>query len=155
MSYQKNYDFEIYTSTNLDVSLVISPNSEFLRKDNILVDAELYFYGTLINAGGKNKANIHIDTDEFGSLTFETDKDFIRDREENFLYKKFGVRAIGKQNPETGEFDRGSLSLLELIDYSPVFDKSYLDTLIQKAKNSWMGVDPDRWLSELRGEYEA
>ncbi|TVQ14014.1 MAG: hypothetical protein EA364_05200 [Balneolaceae bacterium] len=155
VSYQKNYEFELYTSINDDANLIISPDSQFVRTDNIMVDAELYFYGTLTNAGGKNKANIHIDTEEYGSLTIDTDKEFIREREENFLYKKFGVRAVGKQNIETGEFDKGSLTLLELIDYSPKFDESYLNTLIQKAKSSWRDVNPDLWLGELRGDYEA
>ncbi|MFN2374119.1 MAG: hypothetical protein ABR545_09945, partial [Cyclonatronaceae bacterium] len=98
---------------------------------------------------------IHIDTAEFGSLTFNTDKDFIREREENFLYKKFGVRAVGKQNIETGEFDRSSLKLQELVDYSPKYDESYLNTLIQKARDSWKDINPDQWLGELRGDYEA
>ena len=155
VSYEKNYEFEIYTSTNEEVALYINPDSRLVRSNSIWVDAELYFYGTLTNAGGKNKANIHIDTEEFGLLTFDTDKDFIREREENFLYKKFGVRANGKQNIETGEFDKSSLTLVELVDYSPKFDDSYLNTLIQKAKNNWRGVNPDLWLSELRGDYDV
>ena len=155
VSYQKNYEFEIFTSTGNEAALTINPDTRFIRTDSIWVDAELYFYGTLTNAGGKNKANIHIDTAEFGSLTFDTDKDFIREREENFLYKKFGVRAVGKQNIETGEFDKSSLKLQELVDYSPKYDESYLNTLIQKARDSWKDINPDLWLGELRGDYEA
>lgn len=155
ISYQKNYEFEIFTSTNTESALLISPSSKFVRTNNIWVETELYFYGTLTNAGGKSKANIHIDTEEFGSLTFDTDKDYIKEREENFLYKKFGVRAIGKQNIETGEFDKSELKLQELLDYSPKYDESYLNTLVKKAKNSWIDIDPNLWLSELRGDYEA
>lgn len=155
LSYQKNYNFEIHTSTNEEATLQINPNSQFIRTNNTLVDVELYFYGTLTNAGGKNKANIHIDTEEFGLLTFNTDKDYIKEQEENFLYKKFGVRAIGKQNIETGEFDKGSLSLIELVDYSPKFDETYLNALILKAKKTWQNINPDAWLGELRGDYEA
>lgn len=155
ISYQKNYEFEIFTSTNTESALLISPSSKFVRTNNIWVETELYFYGTLTNAGGKSKANIHIDTEEYGSLTFDTDKDYIKEREENFLYKKFGVRAIGKQNIETGEFDKSELKLQELLDYSPKYDESYLNTLVKKAKNSWIDIDPNLWLSELRGDYEA
>ena len=115
----------------------------------------MYFYGTLTNAGGKNKANIHLDTEEFGSITLSTDKGFIMDQEENILYKKYGVRALGKQNIETGDLDKSSLTLLELIDYSPKFDQTYLNSLIKKAKSRWADVDPDEWLSEIRGDYEA
>jgi hypothetical protein len=155
LSYQKNYEFEIFTSTNTESALIINPSSKFVRTNNIWVETELYFYGTLTNAGGKSKANIYIDTEEFGSLTFDTDKDYIKEREENFLYKKFGVRAIGKQNIETGEFDKSELKLQELLDYSPKYDESYLNTLVKKAKSSWIDIDPNLWLSELRGDYEA
>lgn len=154
-AYRKNHEFEIYTSTTDKPILRITPSTQFIRTTNILVDVEMYFYGTLTNAGGKNKANIHIDTEEYGTLTVTTDKDFIMGQEENFLYKKYGIRALGKQNIESGELDKSSLSLLELIDYSPKYDETYLKSLIQRAKGNWSNVDSDAWLSEIRGEYEA
>ncbi len=154
-SYQKNYDFEIKTSVDKNLNFKINPQSKYLRTENIWADAELYFYGTLTNAGGKGKANIHLDTEEFGSLIIDTDKNFLKEKEDNLLYKKFGIRAIGKQNIETGEIDKKSLKLLQLIDYKPKYDDDYLDELIIKAKNNWKGVNPDEWLNNLRGDYEA
>ena len=71
------------------------------------------------------------------------------------MYKRFGVRANGKQNIETGEIDTKSLKLIELIDYNPKFDNTYLDSLIHKAKKNWKNMNPDEWLSNLRGGYEA
>lgn len=59
------------------------------------------------------------------------------------------------QNLETGEVDTKSLKLLELIDYDPKFDHIYLNSLIQKAKKDWNKINPDEWLVDLRGEYEA
>jgi len=154
-SYQKNYEFVIKTSVDDNLTFEISPISKFVRTENIWVDAELYFYGILINAGGKNKANIHIDTDEYGSLTIDTDIDYLKEREENLLYKKFGIRAIGKQNIDTGEIDKKTLKLIELIDFEPKYDDSYLKGLILKAKHNWKGINPNEWLLNLRGEYEA
>ena len=122
---------------------------------NVWVDAEFYFYGILTNAGGKSKANIHLDTSDYGLITIETGKDYLEGQEQNLLYKKLGVRASGKQNLETGEIDTKSLSLIELIDYDPNFDSNYLDVLIKKAKKSWDGVDTNGWLNNLRSEYEA
>ncbi|MFV0566569.1 MAG: hypothetical protein ACK5NB_12160, partial [Flavobacteriaceae bacterium] len=119
------------------------------------VDAEFYFYGILTNAGGKSKANIHLDTSDYGSITIETGKDYLEGQEQNLLYKKFGVRASGKQNTETGEIDTKSLSLIELIDYDLKFDSNYLDVLIKKAKRNWKGIDANEWLNNLRGGYEA
>lgn len=152
-SYQKNYDFEIKSSVDNNTVLKINPATKFFRTENIWVEAELYFYGTLTNAGGKNSINIHLDTDEFGSWTIDTDKDFLKEKEENILYKNFGVRALGKQNIETGEIDKRSLKLIEIVDYSPKYDDDYLNSLIEKAKNNWKGVDADEWLNQIRGAY--
>ncbi|WP_066832985.1 hypothetical protein [Rufibacter ruber] len=155
LSYQKNYDFEIKTSVSEETALRITPNTKFFRTENIWIDAELYFYGTLTNAGGKTKANIHLDTDEFGSLTIEAPKVYLQNQEENLLYKKFGVRATGKQNLETGEIDKSSLKLLQLIDFSPKYDDQYLDTLITKAKSNWKDINANDWLNNIRGGYDT
>ena len=151
---QKDYEFQIKTSLNTNAELIINPNTNFDRVENLWVEAELYFYGIIKDAGGKNKANIHIDTPE-GYIAIETGEDFLKGQEENLLYKQYGVRAIGLQNIETGEVDTKSLKLKELIDYSPTYDSAYLDGLINRAKESWKNIDPDSWLINLRGGYEA
>lgn len=155
LSRQKNHEFQIKTSLNDNYELVINPSTKFFRTEDIWADAEFYFYGILKDAGGKNKANIHLETQDYGYLTIETGEEFLKGREENLLYREFGVRASGKQNTETGELDTKSLELLELLDYQPKFDSDYLDSLIKKAKKSWKDVDTDEWLLNLRGEYEA
>jgi hypothetical protein len=155
MSRQKNYEFQIKTSLENDYELKINPSTKFFRTENIWSDAEFYFYGLLKDAGGKSKANIHLDTKDYGYLSIETGEEFLKEREENLLYKKFGVRASGKQNIETGEIDTKSLKLLELIDYNPKFDNDYLNKLINKAKNNWKGINANDWLLNMRGGYEA
>lgn len=155
LSRQKNYEFQIKTSLNDDYELTINPSTKYFRTENIWADAELYFYGVIKDAGGKNKANIHLDTKDYGYLSIETGENFLKEIEENLLYKKFGVRASGKQNIETGEIDTKSLYLVELIDYQPKFDSDYLNSLIKKAKNSWNNINTEEWLLNLRGEYEA
>lgn len=155
LSLEKDYEFQIKTSFNEEYELTINPSTKFFRTENIWTDAEFYFYGILKDAGGKNKANIHLDTIDHGYLSIETGEKFLKEREENLLYKKFGVRASGKQNIETGEIDTKSLTLLELIDYQPKFDNEYLNSLIKKAKSSWKDINADDWLFNLRGGYEA
>jgi len=155
MSRQKNYEFQIKTSLENDYELKINPSTKFFRTENIWSDAEFYFYGLLKDAGGKSKANIHLDTKDYGYLSIETGEEFLKEREENLLYKKFGVRASGKQNIETGEIDTKYLKLLELIDYNPKFDNDYLNKLINKAKNNWKGINANDWLLNMRGGYEA
>jgi hypothetical protein len=114
---------------------------------------KFYFYGILTNAGGKNKANIHIESKEYGQLVVNTPISFLENVEQNFLYKEYGIRAIGKQNLSTGEIDKRSLSFVELIDHSPVYDETYMLGLIKKAKPHWKGVNTNEWLEDLRGDY--
>jgi hypothetical protein len=155
-SIKNNFELSIRTSLDQSNELKITNKTRFTRTQNIWVDAEFYFYGTLTNAGGKSKANIHLDTEDLGSLTIQTDREFLGEKEENLLYKDFGVRAIGKQNIQTSEIDKSSLKLIELIDYSPKYDQNYLSSLMKKATSKWSDVnDADEWLNSIRGSYEA
>lgn len=122
--------------------------------DKIMVDAEVYLYGTITEVGGKDKPTIHIDTKEYGLVTIDSDKEYLKSFKENLLYKEFGVRAKGKQSLATGEIDMSSLKLVSLQGYRPVYDEDYLNGLIAKAAKSWANVDVDAFMSELRGGYE-
>ena len=127
------------------------PDTHYNRSSEIWVDAEVYLYGTLTDAGGKDKSNIHLDTKEFGQVTIDSDRDYLKNFQENLLYKEFGVRARGKQSLTTGEIDMSSLRLISLQGYRPVYDEDYLNGLIAKASKSWAGVDVDSFISDLRG----
>lgn len=155
LSYQKDFEFEIKPSFDDSPVLKINSSTNFFRTENVWVDADLYFYGTLTDAGGKSKANIHLDTEDFGLITIDTQKSFLKDQDENLLYRKFGVRVAGKQNIQTGEIDRSSLKLIEFVDFSPKYDDKYLKGLILKAKGNWKNIDPDLWIDQIRGEYGA
>lgn len=146
-----NYDIEIGTSDKPQRIFKITPTTHYVRRENILVDIECYYYGTLTDAGGKDKANIHLDTRDAGSLTIRTDKEYLAGYQGNPLYKKFGVRVRAKKNILTGDIDKSTLVLLELMDYQPKFDADYLQGLIRKATPKWKGVDADEWLTNVRG----
>ena len=147
----KNYEFAITTSEWQDGELRITPLTHYLRSSEIWVDAEVYLYGTLTDAGGKDKSNIHLDTKEYGQVTIDSDQEYLKNIQENLLYKEFGVRAKGKQSLATGEIDLSSLRLISLQGYRPVYDENYLNGLIAKASKSWAGVDVDSFISDLRG----
>jgi len=156
ISYKKGYSFNIKTSIQNTNELKINSTTKFIRADTIWIDAEFYFYGKLTNAGGKDKANIHILTDDYGSLRVETPITFLENIQENILYKSYGVRVLAKQHAETGEIDKASLSFIELIDYHPRYDNEYLQSLRKKASKSWIGkINADNWLTEIRGGYDA
>lgn len=152
----RNYVFSIKTSLSQTNELQLDNATRFYRTEVFWGDAEFYFYGKVTDAGGKDRANIHLSTEEFGILTIETPKAFLENYEENLLYKSFGIRATGKQNSETGEIDKSTLKFVELIDYHPQYDEQYLKSLRDKAKKNWLeSINPDNWLNEIRGGYDV
>gem|GEM_PF-100280 len=151
----KNLTYEITTSVSEETTpFVISPKTAWKRSEETWVEAEFYVYGEITDAGGKNNSNIHVDTKDHGILTIATDKLTLKEKEENMLYRTYGVRVKGKQHLQTGEMDTKSLQLIELIDIQEKYDQDYLETLIDKATPHWKGLDADAWLGELRGDYE-
>ena len=116
-----------------------------------MIDTESYFYGKLVYAGGKDKAYIHLQTKDFGMLTIRTNKDYLAEYDRNPLYRNYAVRVRAKQNLLTGDIDKSSLELIELIDYQPRYDEDYLNNLISQATSKWKGVDADFWVNKFRG----
>lgn len=151
-----NYVFSITTSLDQTNEIKIDRTTQYHRTEAIWADAEFYFYGKVTNAGGKGKANIHLSTEELGVIIIQTPISFLEQYEENLLYKTFGIRATGKQHSETGELDTSTLTFIELIDYQPKYDAQYLQSLRDRAKKSWLGnINPENWLKEIRGGYDA
>lgn len=152
---KKDYVISISTSLSQSTELIIDKTTRYVRSEALWADAEFYFYGKITNAGGKDKANVHLLTDEYGTIFIQTPQKVLEGLKDNILYKSFGVRALGTQHSETGEIDKASLKFLELIDYNPTYDSDYLKNLRKKAMN-WLGtVNPDKWLREIRGGYDA
>jgi hypothetical protein len=153
---KRDYVFIIKTSLDNSNEVKIDRTTHYYRTEAIWADAEFYFYGKITNAGGKDKANIHVFTEELGRVIIQTPISFLEQYDENLLYKTFGIRATGKQHSETGEIDTSTLKFIELVDYQPKYDEQYLKTLRDKAKKSWLGnINPDKWLKDIRGDYDA
>lgn len=145
------YTYTFSTSAWTD-GVSISPKTNYARKTPSLVDAEYYFYGRIVDAGGKSSANIHLDVEKIGVLTISASEDYLKGQERNLLYHTCGVRAKGKQNPITGEMDKSSLELISIMDYSPSFDENYLKGLIKRATPALSKIkDKQKWLDEVRG----
>jgi len=144
-------DYVVTISAN-ESRLVMDRTTHYLRNAKLWVDAEFYLYGELTNAGGKSSPNIHLDTEEFGTLRIATKKDYLKGADKNLLYKKFGLRVTGKQSLQTFEMDRNSLTFVDLFDYDMEYSDAYLDGLMKKSAPAWENVpDADQWLEEIRG----
>ncbi len=153
---KRNYIFNIKTSLEQSNEIRLDRTTQFYRTESIWADAEFYFYGKVTNAGGKDKANIHVFAEEIGTVRIQTPISFLEQYNENMLYKTMGIRATGKQHSETGEIDTSTLKFIELVDYQPRYDENYLKALRDKAKISWLSnINSETWLNEIRGGYEA
>ena len=121
------------------------------EEQGIWVDSEFYFYGKIIDAGGKENAYIQILTDDLGVVKVQTPIVFLEKQTDNILYKTRGIRAVGKQNSITGEIDTSTLSFVDLLKYNPVYDGQYLEALREKAKETWVGkISPNDFLNQIR-----
>lgn len=152
---KKDYTFVIKTSLENTSKIKVDRLTKYFRTEAIWADAEFYFYGKITNAGGKDKANIHVLTSDFGTIRIQTPIRFLEEYEDNILYKTLGIRALGKQHSSSGEIDTSTLQFVELVDYQLKYDDSYLSSLREKAKKSWLKeINPDNWLKEVRGGYD-
>ncbi len=147
-----SYSFSIGTSLVDSVVLRIDKNTRFIRSEDVWAEASFYFYGIIVDAGGKSRVNVHLDTREYGLLKISATKDQLAAIESNLLYKKYGLWVSGKQNVRTGDIDDSTLVLNEIMAYTPGNGNEYLKSLIGKAKSSWTDVpDVDDWLQKMRG----
>ncbi len=153
---QKNYSFSLLTSLDNSAALEITAETNYHRTASLWVDADFYFYGKITSLGGKEKSNIHLLTADAGTIIVQTPKEFLEQREDNLLYKTYGIHALGKQNTDTGEIDKTTLQFVELVNYTATYNEDYLQGLQQKAQKSWQGIkDTGEWLRNLRGGYDA
>lgn len=137
---RNNFTYEFRTPHDDSPSLVISKDTTFHINEDLWANAEFYFYGMLINAGGKDKTNIRLQTKENGLLTIATQKEYLQERKENILYKYYTVQALGRQNIVTGEIDTSSLQLITMTPYDTSYNEQYLANLIQRASPKWKDV---------------
>lgn len=151
------YDYTFYILTSLDRTneVKLDKTTNFHQSEPVWVDGEFYFYGTVTNAGGKDKANIHLATEEHGIIIIETPQEFLKEYEGNILYKTFGVYVKGKQHYKSFEIDKSSLKFVALRDYNPTWDEEAFNKIVRQETKVWAEIeDKDAWLRDVRGSYE-
>jgi len=115
------------------------------------VKVEKYLFGTVMDMGGAQRANVHIRLDDSGKLVrIGTNQEYLHDQEENRLYRKVLVRVAAEQHHRTG--DLRNLRLLSFEDYQPRYDEDALDRFAAKGRQAWQDVsNASHWVAELRG----
>ena len=149
---KNDFRYEFGSPDSESPSLIISKQTSYHINENLWANTEFYFYGTVINAGGKDKTNIHLQTKDYGLITIATPREILETQKENILYRQFTVRVNGRQNISTREMDTASFELLEMTPFDPNYNEQYLADLIKKASPRWKGIqDADKWISKIRG----
>lgn len=151
---RNNLTYEITTSLQKNgKSLFITPQTTLHKEAPVWVQGEFFFYGTIVDAGGKTNPNIHLEVKNLGTITVSAPKEYLASQDRNLLYHECGVRVKGKQNPNTGEYGT-EFELVEITDYTPAFDEKYLNDCIRRATEHLKGIDAEEFLKELRGGEE-
>lgn len=147
--------FTLSTSLPNTSELRIDRTTHFMRTEATSVETEVYLYGKVVEAGGKGRPNIHLHVDGQGVFIIDAPEKVLAGLTENILYHTMGVRVVGRQNLQTGELERGSLKMVELIDYDQQYNEEYLKRLQAKASKWIKDVDLDQYLNDVRGDYGA
>lgn len=141
------YRIEFGSSLSKEKTLLIDTDTKFEMIAPQFYESEFYLYGEIYQEGGKNP-NIHISTSKFGNLTVAATKQQILDGEKK-TYKPYGIKVKGKKNLSDGKLS--DLELLEFIQYRPIFDKSLLDKIIDRASVNLSKItDVDSWIDSLK-----
>ena len=141
-------------SSALDRVIVIDRSTDF-RALNIekWVDVERYIQGELMDLGGVRESNAHIKLPSGKTLTVRTDKDLIKAKTDNMVYRVVHLRIRAKYNPDSGELK--DPVLIEFVNYAPKFDADAFVQLTRKGAEAWKDVsDPAQWVRQLRGSNE-
>lgn len=144
-----DYIIEFNNSISNESSLIIDYSTNFEMISPTFYESEFYIYGEIYQEGGKNP-NLHISTKEYGNLTISATKEQIMNGEKK-TYKPYGVKVRGKKSFEDNKLS--DLELIEFIQYKPVFNKSLLDKVIEKASTNLSKItNVDAWIDDLKAE---
>jgi len=115
------------------------------------VRVEKYLFGTVVDMGGVEKANVHIRLEDSGKVVrIGTNQEYLKDQEQNHLYRKVLVRVEAQQHYRTGELRH--LRLLSFENYDPSYDAAALDRFAETGRRAWADVpDAAGWVRQLRG----
>lgn len=140
---------EFNNSTSENSSLIINQNTDFEMIAPSFYESEFYLYGEIYQEGGENP-NLHISTKKYGNLTVSATKEQILDGEKK-TYKPYGIKVSGRKSLEDDALT--DLKLVEFIKYKPLFNKSLLKKVIEKASVNLDRIENvDVWLADIKAE---
>lgn len=146
-AFKEGYIIEFNNSISKESSLVIDYTTNFEMIAPTFYESEFYIYGEIYQEGGKNP-NLHISTNKYGNLTISATKEQIMNGEKK-TYKAYGIKVKGKKSFKDNKLS--DLELIEFIQYKPIFNKSLLEKVIERASVNLSKIsNVDSWIDSLK-----
>jgi len=115
------------------------------------VTVEKYLFGTILDMGGAQKANVHLRLKDTGqTIIINSAQNYLQELPDNRLYHQALVHVRAQQHYRTGALRNVQLVAFE--DYAPVYDEAALERFAQRGREAWRDVpDAVAWVRERRG----
>lgn len=115
-----------------------------------IVDSESYVMATVVDIGGKVKANAHLELENGKVIMADSARNYLAGLEDNLLYKKVLAHVSYRVNLRTGEWQDIRLTSLSLP--SKPFDGDAFDKAVS-GPSAWDDVDdPVAEVRRMRGD---
>jgi hypothetical protein len=117
------------------------------------VKVEKNLFGTILDMGGVQKANIHLKLKDTGqTIIINAAQSYLQALHENRLYRQALVHVSAQQHYRTGALR--NVQLIAIEDYVSVYDEAALDRFAERGREAWRDVpDAVAWVRERRGDY--
>ena len=138
------------TDQSTKISFAIDSTSNFRKIEDAWVHVEKYLYGTVVDMGGSNRANVHLKIESGATLTIDSTRDLLAQGEQNHLYRPALLHVTAEENLLTGELR--NLRLLAFETHQPSYDDDEFNLMVERGTQAWANVpDSALWLEMLRG----
>lgn len=129
----------------------ITRNTDFKASIDIWVTVEKYLHGTIVDWGGKTKANVHLVLENGKSLTIAATQQLLADERDNRLYRQALLHVTAEENLRTGQLRNLNLRAFEM--HHPAYDENEFQQLVRKGTAAWADTpDASKWVESLRGD---
>lgn len=130
----------------------IQSTSQFQHgSENAWVSVEKYITGRILDAGGKQDPNVHLELSESGkTIRVDATEQQLGGEKDNLLYKVVSLRVQAEQNLRSK--DLRNVRLIQFLPQSAEVDEQALAALWQKGRTAWKDVESAAgWVEVLRG----
>ena len=143
--------YQLGVSAEIEPVRVISTSQFQHGGENAWVSVEKYLTGKIVDAGGKQSPNIHLELADSGeTATVNATEQQLGAEKENLLYKTVSIRVQAEQHLRTKALR--NIRLIQFLPQTGEVDEQALAALWQKGRTAWRGVESAAgWVEALRG----